>query len=311
MKRKRLILNGHEAKVVKISAELKDISLEKRTAKVAFATFNNVDKYKDIVMPTFFDKTWKEDKGDIKFFWNHNPYEAPGKTQELFKDNKHAYAIGWFGTHTLGNDVLKMVDEGVATDASFGFKTVRSKMINDDSIRQLIEGKQFEWSVLSAWGANPLSKVQEVNKSFHNNDNIIKLQEGIIRMKKFVRNTTASDGCILTILAELGQAETFIKNLLNTAFTRNANAPKASDEFTDDDDDLGEIDQPGGDGDDIICPECGSTNNYEEDSFGMLHCKACDHEFAMPPRGTGNNSATNKYDRKAAARLIALLQQKV
>jgi HK97 family phage prohead protease len=213
--------------------EIKSLDKGTRTAVIAFATYNNVDRTNDILRKGAFTKTWAENKSDIRFFFNHDPNQVPGKPLEFTEDDNHAYAKAYLGTHTLGEDTLKMMDEGIITDSSFGYKAIRHNLIEVKSVvegkpttkkaRELKEVYQGEFSVLTHWGANPLSKVKNVNKGF--DADAEELKSLLVKMENFCRNTTASDDAIKSILGQIAE----IKSLLSfdTAGTHD-DAPPAS-----------------------------------------------------------------------------------
>jgi len=152
-----------------INFELKDLDKSKRTAIIAHASYDNIDRTKDISRKGMFTKTWSETKAEgINFYLNHNDEQAPGKVVDVYEDDKFAYTKAWLGTHTLGNDVLTMMDEGVIKNASFGYKTNKSTpiTIKGERIRELKEVKHYETSVLTKMPANLKAGVMSVTKSF-------------------------------------------------------------------------------------------------------------------------------------------------
>lgn len=153
-----------------VNFELKDIDKAKRTATIAHCVYNNIDRTEDISRKGMFTKSWSEDKDDINFYFNHNDEQAPGKIVDVYEDESAAYSKVWCGTHTLGNDVLLMMDEGVAKKASFGYITVKKNMIDvkGRKIRELKEVKHLETSVLTKMPANPLAGVRQVVKALTN-----------------------------------------------------------------------------------------------------------------------------------------------
>jgi HK97 family phage prohead protease len=152
-----------------INFELKDLDKQKRTAVIGHATYDSVDRTEDISRKGMFTKSWKENKDDISFYLNHNDTQAPGKVVDLFEDSNHAYTKAWLGTHTLGNDTLIMMDEGVIKKASFGYITIKSNPLTLDGrrVRELKEVAHIETSVLTKMPAHPGSGVISVTKSFY------------------------------------------------------------------------------------------------------------------------------------------------
>lgn len=209
-----------------IQFELKDLDRTKRTAVIAHAAYDNINRTKDISRKGMFTKSWNENKDDIAFYLNHNDEMAPGKVIDVYEDNQFAYTKAWLGTHTLGNDVLTMMDEGVIKKASFGYATVNSAPINikGQKIRELKEVKHYETSVLTKMPANIKAGVVSVTKMFEGNE-IKSFYDHLQTLEKFCRNTKASDGCIKSILTEVESIKQFLSEY-NTAFT--PGAPDAS-----------------------------------------------------------------------------------
>lgn len=150
-----------------LQLELKDLSKEKRTATIAHAVYDNIDRTGDISRKGMFNASWAESKSDISFYLNHDDEKVPGKVLDVYEDEKKAYTNVYLGNHTLGNDTLIMMDEGVIKSASFGYITVKKEMKqhNGRSIRELKEVKHNETSVLTKLPANPLAGVISVTKS--------------------------------------------------------------------------------------------------------------------------------------------------
>lgn len=165
-----------------IPFELKDIDKAKRTAIIAHAVYDNIDRTDDISRKGMFTKSWNESKADINFYLNHNDEQAPGKVVDVYEDNTNAFTKAWLGTHTLGNDVLTMMDEGVIRNASFGYIVSKSNFIKvkNKSVRELKEVQHLETSVLTKIPANPKAGVRHVVKSLEiktlspNEQNILK-----------------------------------------------------------------------------------------------------------------------------------------
>lgn len=150
-----------------ISLELKDLDNTKRTAVIAHAVYNNIDRTKDISVKGMFDKTWKENKS-IDFLFNHTDGDLVGNVVRTFDDEEKAYTEVKFGNWTLGNDVLEMADMGVLKGASFGYTTEKKEFttIKGQRIRKLLEVKHGETSLLTKLPANPLAGIVKLNKSF-------------------------------------------------------------------------------------------------------------------------------------------------
>lgn len=206
-----------------INFELKDLDKSKRTAIIAHAAYDNIDFTKDISRKGMFNKSWSENKSDISFYLNHNDEQAPGKVVDVYEDANFAYTKAWLGTHTLGNDVLTMMDEGVIKKASFGYITQKSNPITvkGQKVRELKEVQHIETSVLTKMPANIKAGIVSVTKAFEGvtDEQIKEFYRHLTVMEKFCRNTNASDGCIKMMLQEVENTKQFISEY-NTAFTQ-------------------------------------------------------------------------------------------
>lgn len=147
-----------------IELNIKDIDLSKREAVIAHATYKSPDSDGDKSLRGMFDKSWRENFGLLRFFLNHKKDQAPGKPLQTWDDSEHAYTKAKLGTHTLGDDVLKMLDEGVIVAASFGFEPLKYKA-NKSGGKDFVEVKHYETSVLTHWGAHEQSGVVSVEKA--------------------------------------------------------------------------------------------------------------------------------------------------
>lgn len=138
--------------------------MSKREAVIAHATYKSLDSDGDRSNRGMFDKSWKENFNLLRFFLNHKKDQAPGKVLKTWDDGDHAYTQVKLGTHTLGEDVLKMLDEQVIVAASFGFDPIKFKDIKGKG-KDFLEVKHYETSVLTHWGAHEQSGVVKVEKA--------------------------------------------------------------------------------------------------------------------------------------------------
>lgn len=149
-----------------IALELKDLSTGSRTAVIAHAVYDNIDRTGDISCKGMFTKSWQENK-NIDFLFNHAEGEVVGNVKSLYEDEKKAYTEVKFGNWTLGNDVMEMADSGVLKGASFGYITEKKDYTNikGKKIRKLLEVKHSETSLLTIVPANPLAGVVALTKA--------------------------------------------------------------------------------------------------------------------------------------------------
>lgn len=128
--------------------ELLEMNTERKTAVIAHCAYDNIDKAGDISRKGMFNKSWKENKA-IDFLIDHDPGQKPGLVTKTYEDEKKAYTGVKFGSHTLGNDTMLMMDEGIITGASFGFYTIKANKIEVKArkVRELKEVLHKETTV--------------------------------------------------------------------------------------------------------------------------------------------------------------------
>lgn len=302
-----------------IDLSVKDIDLAKREAVIAFATYKSLDLDEDMSTRGMFDKSWRENKGIVRYFLNHDKKQAPGKIERLWDDDTHAYAQVKHGTHTIGEDVLKQLDEGIIVAASFGFDPIKFKDIKGKG-KQFLEVKHYEVSALTHWGAHTDSGPVAVQKAVtdfnfrlkslsqpeqdllmvligHGMESITeamnvavqlepdsdlytfvmwfisrhadiiaglrselrygmkeKMDNQIAKMQKFIRNTTASDECILSV-----------KQSLNILLNKNSDTALSTDSS---------VQQ---------CRKCKTYGAAIVDESGNTKCTECNHVIKGQP----------------------------
>lgn len=175
-----------------IAFELKDMDMTKREAVIAHAEYDTIDRVQDISRKGMFTKSWNENSSDINFYLNHNDEQAPGKVTKVWEDDKNAFTKAWLGTHTLGNDVLLMMDEGVIKKASYGYITHKSNIVNSNGkkARELKEVSHLETSVLTKIPAHPNAGVRSVTKSFFDLSEVKSLSQ---QEQDLLKNMISSD----------------------------------------------------------------------------------------------------------------------
>tara|TARA_R110000868_G_scaffold80943_2_gene229480 strand:- start:222 stop:926 length:705 start_codon:yes stop_codon:yes gene_type:complete len=211
-----------------IAFELKDMSKDSRTAIIAHAVYNNIDRVGDISTKGMFNKSWSEKK-KIDFLFNHETKQLPGSVIRTFEDDEKAYTEVKFGNWTLGNDVMAMVEGGVIRGASFGYITEKKEMveIKGKKVRKLKEVWHEETSLLTSVPANPLTGVISLTKADDIQNFIAEIKSHIEAMDKFCRNTNASDETIQAIMAEVKQSQELLSKY-DTAATQQITEPGAS-----------------------------------------------------------------------------------
>lgn len=202
---------------------IKDVDGKKGIVTGYFSHFDNVDSDGDIIRKGAFAKTILENgpnsaRPRIKHLFNHNPTQPLGKLMLLTEDSTGLYYESQVGTHTLGQDFVKMVESGLITEHSIGYQVIKRNELNsfDNYMknpelgwRELTELKLYEGSSLSAWGANMLTPITGLKSE-------IKLSDLIERQKsveRFCRNSDASDETIESLLLHSKQLTQLIITL--------------------------------------------------------------------------------------------------
>ena len=154
--------------------EVDDLSMEKGTATIAHSVYDTIDRVRDIASKGMFTKSWNEKKMapaeyDIAFYINHDEDRAPGRVIGVHETEKKAYTAVKFGSHAEGQDALKMMDEKIIRNASFGFYTLKAKNMevkDTGRVRKLLEVNHLETSGLTKLGAHPKAGVEKVIKAY-------------------------------------------------------------------------------------------------------------------------------------------------
>jgi hypothetical protein len=159
--------------------EIKGIEESKGIVEFYFSSFGNKDSDGDIMEKGSFKKTISENLSRIKHFKNHDPHLAVGRILELGEDSKGAFAVSQMSKSTLGQDTLIEYKEGIITEHSHGFQTIRENYSNEKSANIISEVKLWEVSSLTAWGANSntpttgIKSLEDVETLFKNLENIL------------------------------------------------------------------------------------------------------------------------------------------
>jgi hypothetical protein len=117
-------------------AEFKDADKKKGIVTGYFSHFNSIDSDGDIIRPGAYTKTIAENgpnstKPRIKHLLNHDPSQPLGKLLDLKEDSTGLYYESQVGTHSLGQDFIKMVESGLIAEHSVGFRTIQQKELKD------------------------------------------------------------------------------------------------------------------------------------------------------------------------------------
>lgn len=221
-----------------LTAEIMDMNPKQGIVTGYFSKFNNVDGDGDIIRPGAFTKTIKEQGPQsslprIKHLLNHDPSLPLGVLKSLTEDNYGLAYESQIGSHEGGEDFIKMVESGLITEHSIGFKIIKRNQIQsyENYIKnpsagqyEITEIKLYEGSSLTAWGANPLTPITSL-KSMNDVDLLVAKHEAI---DKFCRNTTATDDTIQMLLLHSKQLAQLILDMKSTTEPVKAIQPEES-----------------------------------------------------------------------------------
>lgn len=205
---------------------IKDVDGKQGIVSGYFAAFDNVDSDGDVIRKGAFTKTILENgpqssRPRIKHLLNHKIEKPIGKLLTISEDNYGLAYESQIGTHSLGQDFIKMVESGLITEHSIGFNIVKRNQLQDwDGYMknpaggwfEITEVRLFEGSSLTAWGANEMTPLTGMKSAVDLNE-IIERQRAI---EKFCRNTDATDETIESLLIHSKQLTQIILDLKAT-----------------------------------------------------------------------------------------------
>lgn len=215
-----------------IPASIKDIDGKKGIVSGYFSRFDNVDADGDIIRKGAFTKTIMEagplsSNPRIKHLLNHNSSQPLGKILSLSEDMTGLAYESQVGTHTLGQDFIKMVESDLIAEHSIGFQTLKTNKLKDGT-SEITEIKLWEGSSLTAWGANPNTPLTGM-KAETKDDVFQQIVNRQKNLEKFCRNSTASDETIELLLIENKQLTQYIID--NTQPAIQATEPEEDERF--------------------------------------------------------------------------------
>lgn len=211
---------------IKSTGDIKDIDSKQGIISGYFASFNNLDADGDIIRPGAFSKSIAENgpqsaKPRIKYLLNHRTDQPVGKLTELTEDSHGLRYTAKIGTHAIGKEYLQMVEDGIITEHSIGYKTISETKGKD--ARYLNEIKLFEGSGLTFLGSNSNTPVISL-KSYPEQS-----MEHLDNLMNFSRSGKLEDEEVVELIEiELKQLRQFFIDQ-STKAAENAPAPENED----------------------------------------------------------------------------------
>jgi HK97 family phage prohead protease len=180
--------------LVKSNFELKDADVKKGIVTGYASIFNNIDSDMDMIMPGAFAKTIQE-RGPqsarcrIKHLWQHDSWQPIGIPMMMTEDEKGLYFETQFGKDSFSQDKLQQHIDGIITELSIGYNTIKSENVVDANeqfmCRKLTELKLWEYSSVT-WGANSLTEI--VSAKGESKDILANLNKRLEALGKGLKN---------------------------------------------------------------------------------------------------------------------------
>lgn len=200
------------------SGGFEDVDLKKGVVVGYLADFNSKDSDRDIIRKGSFLKSIQERgpksaRPRIKHLMNHNIDWPVGRFDVLEEDTKGLRYESFAGRHTNGRDFLLMVEDGIITEHSIGYKTVQE--IQRADYNELIELYLMEGSSLTCWGANERTPIVGVKSEDFGA--VASLMGRMEKLIKGLRNGSYSDAAMSRLELELEQIQSQLKALIDEA----------------------------------------------------------------------------------------------
>ena len=168
------VINSYSTKA---TAEIKDMSADKRSVAIYLSKFGNVDSDLDMIQKGAFKKSIEErgpssvSNRKIAYLRYHDWEQQIGKFLSIEEDDMGLFAVAQLGNSTKGEDAWQDYQDGIIREHSIGFQYIQDKIkwVDDVTMTKggyylISEVKLFEGSAV-LFGANEETPVMEVMKS--------------------------------------------------------------------------------------------------------------------------------------------------
>lgn len=210
-----LTMKVYEYKTLQL--EIKDADIKEGVVTGYGSSFDREDAAGDTVRPGAFAKTIAEQgplstQPRIKYLLNHDVSLPVGKLLTLEEDAFGLKYEAKSGSNNSAQDYLKMIESGLITEHSIGYRTIK-QLVNQETYQaDLLEIKLYEISGLSGWGCNQWTPLTGVKSE----DQLAAATKRMERLEKFCRNSTATDETIEALLIEVKQLNQLVADLKST-----------------------------------------------------------------------------------------------
>ncbi len=132
------------------------------------ATFNNVDRGGDMIMPGAFKKTLgQKNISAVKMLFQHDPSQPIGMWQTIEEDQKGLKVTGkLLLSLEKAKETYELMKAGVIDSLSIGYRSVKDTFDTSKNIRQLLELDLWEISCVT-FPMNPQATVNQVKENLY------------------------------------------------------------------------------------------------------------------------------------------------
>jgi len=174
-----------EIRSLPIEKALKTIDAKEGIVAGYWSAFDVEDEWGDSIAPGAFAKTIAEwgpgsPRPRTKFLFMHDPFLVLGKPMTLKEDGVGLFFEAKIVQTTWGRDVLMLYQDGIITEHSIGFRTMKAEPIKNT--RRILEIRLYEGSAV-LWGANSSTPTTAVKAA----QQISRLSDRMVRAEKALR----------------------------------------------------------------------------------------------------------------------------
>ncbi|MFD2597517.1 HK97 family phage prohead protease [Sphingobacterium corticis] len=196
-----------------INQGFKDVDVKQGIVTGYFAHFGSKDSDGDIIVAGAFAKSIRENGPEsnhprIKHLLDHNKKNAIAKITVLKEDDFGLYYESKAGRHTAGQDFLKMVEDGIITEHSHGYITLKEQQKADANY--IYENILLEGSSLQFWGANANTPIIGIKSE-------IEVIATITMLEKALRNATYTDETCIQLNERIKSLSSLLKPAKTTS----------------------------------------------------------------------------------------------
>ena len=179
-----------------------------------FAMFGNKDLDGDIIERGAFAKTISErgpnGKQLIKYLLDHDKNKVVAKITNLMEDEKGLYYEARIGSHSAGQDFLKMIESDLINQHSFGFRTIKEQYDQQAKANRIKEVFLYEGSAVQFLGANP-------ETSFIGLKSETDVMQYLDTLEKFIKTTDCTDETIIMLENKFKSLQELLKPSVDTS----------------------------------------------------------------------------------------------